>query len=173
MMRRVDYATAENEDDTKMKRLLAGCAAMLLAGAAAGQIFECVDAKGNKEYAQTCPPGTVKETKLMKSGGGTSTSGAGTAAPAGKSLPEREVEFRKRNLERQEAETKTAKEAAESKDAERNCNDARAQLKALQEGLRIARTDPNTGERSFLEDADRPAAIANAQKAVDNWCKKK
>ena len=153
-----------------MKRFLTGCATMLLAGAAAGQVMECVDAKGNKEYARVCPPGTVKENKLMKGGAGGSSSGA--AAP-GKSLAERDVEFKKRNLERQEAEVKAGKEAAAAKDRERNCNDARAQLRTLQEGQRISRTDPTTGERSFLEDKDRPGEIANAQKAVDNWCTRK
>jgi hypothetical protein len=154
-----------------MKRLLTGCAALLWAGAAAGQIVECVDAKGNKEYAQTCPPGTVKETRLMKSGGASST-GTGTA-PAGKSLVERDTEFKKRSLERQEAEAKAAKEKTETQEADRNCNDALSQLRALQGGQRISRIDPNTGERTFLEDADRPAEIASAQKAVDSWCKKK
>ncbi|MBI4189058.1 MAG: DUF4124 domain-containing protein [Betaproteobacteria bacterium] len=153
-----------------MKRLLTGLAAMLVTGAAAGQILECVDAKGKKEYAQTCPPGTIKETKLMKSGAGAASPGA--AVPAGKSLAEREVEFRKRNAERQEAEAKAAKEQADAKDAQRNCDDARAQLKQLQDGRRIARADPNTGERSFLEDKDRPAEIERAQQGVDNWCKK-
>ena len=155
-----------------MKRLLMGCAAMLVTQAAMGQIMECVDAKGNKEYAQTCPPGTVKETKLMKGGTGASSPSTGTSAPAAKSLAERNAEFRKRNMERQEAEAKAEKAKAESKDAERNCNNARSQLKALQEGQRIARVDPNTGERSFLSDEDRPAEIANAQKAVDSWCNK-
>lgn len=154
-----------------MKRLLTGCAAFLWAGAAAGQILECVDAKGYKEYAQICPPGTVKETKLMKSGG--ASGAAPGTAPAGKSLVERDTEFKKRSLERQEAEAKAAKEKAESQEAERSCNDARSQLAALQSGQRITRTDPNTGERTYLEDADRPAEIANAQKAVDSWCKKK
>jgi len=147
-----------------MKRLLIGCAAVLAAGAAAGQVLECVDAKGKKEYAQTCPPGTVKETKLMKSSAGAS----GTAA---KSLAEREAGFRKRAMERQEADAKAEKEKAETKIAERNCTDARAQLKQLQDGQRIARIDPNTGERSYLTDAERPAEIANARKAVAGWCK--
>ena len=155
-----------------MKRLLAGCVAMLLTGVAAGQILECVDAKGKKEYAQTCPPGTVKETKLTKGGTGASSAGASTA-PATKSLSERDADFRKRNLERQEAEAKSAKDQADAKDAERNCSDAMVQLKSLQEGQRIGRIDPSTGERAFLEDKDRPAEIANAQKAVDGWCKKK
>jgi len=148
-----------------MKRLLIGCAAILAAGAAAGQVLECVDAKGRKEYAQTCPPGTVKETKLMKSSPGASP---GAAA---KSQAEREAGFRKRNMERQEADAKAEKEKAESKIAERNCTDARAQLKQLQDGQRIARTNPNTGERSYLTDEERPAEIANAQKAVASWCK--
>ncbi len=147
-----------------MKRLLIGCAAILAAGAAAGQVLECVNAKGKKEYAQTCPPGTVKETKLMKSGAGAS----GTAA---KSLAEREAGFRKRAMERQEADAKAEKEKAESKIAERNCTDARAQLKQLQDGQRIARLDPNTGERSYLTDAERPAEIANARKVIASWCK--
>src|SRR5450759_4843726 len=148
-----------------MKRLLIGCAAILAAGAAAGQVLECVDAKGKKEYAQTCPPGTVKETKLMKSSPG------GPSGAAAKSLAEREAGFRKRSMERQEADAKAEKEKAESKIAERNCTDARAQLRQLQDGLRIARIDPNTGERSYLTDEERPAEIANARKAVASWCK--
>ena len=148
-----------------MKRLLIGCAAILAAGAATGQVLECVDAKGKKEYAQTCPPGTVKETKLMKSSPGAAS---GTAA---KSLAEREAGFRKRSMERQEADAKAEKEKADSKITERNCTDARAQLKLLQGGQRIARSDPNSGERSYLTDDERPAEIANAQKAVANWCK--
>jgi hypothetical protein len=154
-----------------MKRLLIGCAAILAAGAAAGQVLECVDAKGKKEYAQTCPPGTVKENKMMKSSAGGGAPGAAASGTAAKSLAEREAGFRKRTMERQEADAKAAKEQAESKIAERNCTDARAQLKQLQDGQRIARTDPNTGERSFLTDAERPAEIANARKAVASWCK--
>lgn len=152
-----------------MKRLLIGCAAILAAGTAAGQVLECVDAKGKKEYAQTCPPGTVKETKLMKSSAGATSGGAsGTAA---KSQAEREAGFRKRAMERQEADAKAEKEKAEAKIAERNCTDARAQLRQLQDGQRIARIDPNTGERSYLTDAERLAEIANARKAAASWCK--
>ena len=153
-----------------MKRLIIACPLVLLAGVAAGQVVECVDAKGAKTIANFCPPGTVKETKMMKSAPGTPASGA--AAPAVKSTAEREADFRKRNMERQDAEKKSAKDTAEAQAAERNCTDSRSQLRALQEGQRISRTDPNTGERSFLEDKDRPAEIANAQKAVETWCKK-
>lgn len=156
-----------------MKRqMLTGCVLLLAAGAAAGQVLECVDAKGNKTVAQFCPPGTVKENKLMKGGAGPGPSSSGTAAPA-KSLSERDAEFNKRALDRREAEAKADKEKAESREAEQNCSAARAQLRALQDGQRISRTDPKTGERIVLEDKDRPAEIAAAQKAADQWCNKK
>jgi hypothetical protein len=131
--------------------------------------MECFDAKNTKTIAQFCPPGTVKENKLMKGG-----AGPGPAAPApSKSLAERDADFKKRALERQEAEKKGDKEQADAREAERNCLDARGQLRGLQEGQRISRTDPKTGERVVLEDKDRPNEIAAAQKSVDQWCNKK
>ena len=162
------------EDGYPMKRqMLTGCVLLLAAGAAAGQVLECVDAKGNKTVAQFCPPGTVKENKLMKGGAGPGpSSNSGTAAPA-KSLSERDADFKKRTLDRQEADAKADKEKAEAKEAEQNCLASRAQLRALQDGQRISRTDPKTGERIVLDDKDRPAEIATAQKTADQWCNKK
>ena len=151
-----------------MRHLTAALAALLFATGALGQIMECIDAKGGKTLAQFCPPGTVKE---IKRGGGP-TGGSAPAAAAPKSLAEQDAAFKKRNLERQEAEAKGEKEKADAKIAERNCNDARGQLRQLQDGSRISRTDPNTGERIVLEEKDRPAEMANAQKSVDTWCKK-
>jgi hypothetical protein len=166
-----------------MKRLLTGCALLLTAGAAGAQVMECYDAKGTKTIAQFCPSGTVKENKLMKGGAGpgpatapsTPAAPAGTAsAPAkGKTLAEQDAEFKKRTLERQDAEKKSEKEKSDAKDVERNCLDARSQLRALQDGQRISRTDPKTGERTVLEDKDRAAEIATAQRSADQWCNKK
>jgi hypothetical protein len=172
--RRSDEANARNITEEKpMRQILTGCVLLLAAGAASGQLMECVDAKGAKTFAQFCPPGTVKENKLMKSGAGPG-SAPGSSAPApAKSLAERDADFKKRALERQEAEKKAEKTQADTQEAERNCLDARSQLRALQDGQRIARTDPKTGERIVLEDKDRPNEIANAQKSVDAWCNKK
>src|SRR3954454_14694230 len=118
-----------------MRQVMTGCMLLLIAGAAAAQGMECYDAKGSKSIAEFCPPGTVKENKLMKGGAGPGpTTGTGE-----KSLAERDAEFKKRALERQESEKKSEKAQAESKESERNCLDARSQLRALQEGQRIAR----------------------------------
>jgi len=156
-----------------MKQLLAGCVLLMAAGAAAAQVMECFDVKGTKTIAQFCPPGTVRENKLMKGGAGPGPASGSTSAAPAKSLAERDADFKKRALERQEAEKKEEKAQADAKESERNCLDARAQLRALQDGQRIARTDPKTGERTVLEDKDRPAEIAAAQKSVDSWCIKK
>jgi hypothetical protein len=37
--------------------------------------------------------------------------------------------------------------------------------------MRIAKTDPKSGERIFIEDADRAAEIERAQRAVESNCK--
>ena len=143
---------------------------MLVIPAAMGQILECVDARGGKTIAQFCPPGTVRETQLNKGGTGTPDPGAATDA---KSFAERDAEFRKRKLERQDAAAKSEKEATDREEAERNCNNALSAVRQLQDGLRIVKIDPDTGERSFLEDADRAVEIENAQKAADGWCNKR
>jgi hypothetical protein len=91
------------------------------------------------------------------------------AAP-GQSLAERGADFRKRQAEQQEADKKSALKAQDMADRSQNCTDAQAYLKSLQAGARIVRTDPKTGERVFLEDADRPGEIQRAQRAADSNC---
>jgi hypothetical protein len=160
-----------------MRKMLTGCALLLLSGIAAAQVMECFDAKGNKTVAQFCPPGTVKENRMMKGGTGAAPAPApaadGKAAPGPKSMAERDADFKKRALERDETEKKDAKAQADAKETERSCLEARGQLKALQDGQRISRNDPKTGERIVLQDSERPAEIAAAQKSVDQWCNKK
>ena len=155
-----------------MRRLSIACVMMLMAGASAAQVVECVDARGNKEYAHFCSPGTVKQTPVRSAPAASgSTSDAAAASPA-PSFAEQEAAFRKRELERKEAEAKNAKEKADEDNVRKNCELALSNLRDLQDGQRIARYDPNTGERSVVDDDTRPAEIAAAQKTVDSWCKR-
>lgn len=151
-----------------MKNLLVTAIALFASATANAQIYECVDAKGKKEYAQICGPGTVRETPLRKSGA--STAPAEAKPPAVKSLAEKDADFRKRAIERQDSDKKAAKEQTDAQTTKYNCDVARANLKQLQDGQRVASADPATGERIYMEDKDRPAAIATAQKAADSWC---
>jgi hypothetical protein len=154
-----------------MMRFILACTALLAGNLASAQIFECTDANGNKEFAQVCPPGTAQQKQIGDAATPSSAAPASNAPPT-KSLAEQEAEFRKRALEKKEAEAKAAKDQEDAKTAESNCADARAQLQALQNGDRMSKPGPN-GERTYLEDADRPAEIEKAQKSVDSWCNKK
>lgn len=152
--------------------------AMMLASAATygqlptaatySQLLKCVSKDGKVEYASQCPQGTTEHKTAIKSSGGGPASSPETQQ---KSLVERDAEFKKRLVEQQEARQKEEKKLAEADQKRQACDSAQTYLKSLQAGNRISRTDPRTGERIFLEDADRPAEVARAQSAADQNCK--
>ena len=147
-------------------RLLLSCAAVMAAAHASAQIYECSDAAGFKQYAQFCPLGTVKQ-RLIFSGGAGAAPGAGTA----ESIELQDAQFRKRMQERQQAEAKAEQDKNEAAEALRNCTDARGRLRALDEGQRMSRIDPVTGERVQFGDEERAADAQQQRKAVEQWCK--
>jgi hypothetical protein len=159
-----------------MNKWMAAAGMLFMASAACAQVYECIDAKGRKEYAQVCSAGTVKETRIKERplGNATAIDAAPQAgAPQPKSLAEQEAEFRKRHIERQEAEAKALREREEASANQANCASARAELKFLQDGRRFARADPVTGERVYVDEDYRASAIVKAQEAVTSWCDSK
>lgn len=142
---------------------------LLLSATAHGQMLKCTGKDGKIEYAAQCPPGTKQEATGIKSTP-SPTPAASSAAPQ-KSLAEQNAEFKKRATEKQEAQAKEEKKAAQDTQRERACQDAQAYLKNLQAGNRIAKIDPKTGERVYLEDAGYATETASAQRSVDANCK--
>ncbi len=138
-------------------------AALPVAGHA--QIMKCVGAGGRVEFASACPPGTKAQDTGIRN-----TPGAAPATPQ-KSLSDRDADFRKRQMEQQEAAKKSEEKSQQTADQKQNCESARSYLTGLQSGNRIGKTDPKTGERVFLEDSERSAETARAQRAVDTNCK--
>lgn len=141
---------------------------MLAVVPAHSQLLKCVSKDGKVEYAAQCPPGAKEFQTGIKSTPGSATP---AASPQQKSLAEREADFRKRQLDSAEARQKEEAKAAEQSAQREDCERARTYLKSLQEGQRITQVDPKTGERVFLDDANRPAEIARAQKVVASNCK--
>jgi hypothetical protein len=139
---------------------------MLMPFAVHGQLLKCIGTDGSVEYASQCPSGTKEIQTGIKN-----VPSASPSSTQQKSFAEREAEFRKRQIEGQDARQKDEKKAAEDQERRAACEQARTYLKSLQVGNRIARIDPKTGERVFLEDPDRPAEVARAQRAVDSNCK--
>jgi hypothetical protein len=147
-----------------MKLFAALLLALLHGIAGAAQVNRCVDASGKVVgYASECPSGTKAEQTSIKNV-------PGSASPPQKSLAERDADFRKRQMEKQEAAAKAEKKTAEAADQRRACEDARSYLKALQQRQPVTRTDPKTGERVYFSDSDYPKEIARAERAVSQNC---
>lgn len=149
---------------------LVACACMGIASSAAAQVFECTSAAGVKEYAQFCPAGTVQQRQITKAGESASE-GSATPGSTQKSFAVQDAEYRLRLLERQQAEKQAGQEQERTEEFDRNCIEARAQLKAVLDGQRLERFDPVTGVRLAYSDDDRAEAAENQRKAIAQWCK--
>lgn len=151
-----------------MKTILA-LLVMVLSAAAHGQLVKCVSKDGKVVYTNSCPPDTTEHKMGVKSS--TAGPGASASAPTQKSLAERDADFKKRMIEKQEMEQKDAKKLAEAQQKRDACETAQAYLKHLDSGIRVARTDPKTGERIFLDDAERAAEATRARARIEQSCK--
>jgi hypothetical protein len=148
-----------------MRTTIVVLALALLPVAVHAQIMKCVGAGGRVEFAASCPPGTKAENTGIRN------APAAASSNQQKSLAERDAEFRKRQADQQEAAKKAEEKTQETTDLRKNCDAAQSYLRSLQSGNRIGKTDPKTGERVFLEDNERAAEIARAQRAADTNCK--
>ena len=139
---------------------------MLLApGLAAAQVNKCFDASGKVvAYGAECPAGTRSEQTAIKNA-------PSQTAPAQKSLAERDADFRKRQIEKQEADAKAEKKGADTAQRRKACEDAQGYVKTLETGQRIRTTDPKTGERGYMSDAEYPKEMARARKQAADACK--
>ena len=153
-----------------MKTIVAIALLALSAGAWAGQINKCVDASGKVVGYGDCPPGSRSEASSVKSAPPPAPAPA-TKSSGPQSIAEKDADYRKRQIEKKEAEEKSAKKAEVAAQNSRACEESRAYLRSLQSGNRITRTDPKTGERVFLQDNEYAGEIARVQRTIDSNCR--
>ena len=166
-LRKKALITSVTDYEEAYMKTIAAVFLMTLSAVAGAQINKCVDASGKVVgYGTECPAGTRSEQSSVRN-----TPAAAPAAPKQRTLAEQEAEFRKRQIEKQEAASKAEKKNAEAEQKRQACDQSQAYLRSLEAGQRITRTDPKTGERSFLGDADYPKEIASAQRAAAANCK--
>ena len=150
----------------------------LVSAPSGAETYKWTDAEGKVHYSDQPPPANVKEpvtisprkTSAPKTSASPAAGEKGAKEAKPKTYVEQEAEFRKRKVEaaeREAAEKKKTEEAAEKK---QNCDLARAQLKNLQSGGRIARTNAQ-GEREYLNDAQMAQELERAKKTAEGWCK--
>lgn len=147
-----------------MKRLTIAAFGALAVYAAQAQIYQWKGSDGKTTFSDKPPAGPVREQRTI---------GKGTAAPdtagAPKSAAERDLEFRKRQLEGKEKAEKALKEQAAAADREENCRRAKQQLAALESGERIAVRD-DKGEPHIIDDAQRQQETERTRKIVAESC---
>jgi hypothetical protein len=148
-----------------VKTAIALSVMMIAAVPASAQMLKCVGKDGKVEYATQCPSGTTEQQTGIRNTPGKITS------PPQKSMAEREADYKKRQAESTDDRKKGEQKSAETAAQKEACDNARANLAGLQGGQRVVRIDPKTGERIFVQDEQRPAEIARAQKAIDTNCK--
>jgi hypothetical protein len=141
---------------------------------------------GRVVYSDRPPPPNVKGSQILRqpnvampdpaprgpqsAGEGDKPAAAPAASPtAPKSIAEREMEFRKRQQERAESERKAQHEEQKNAAKAADCERTRGYVRALEDGVRISRTDAS-GNREFLDDAQRAAELERARKTAQQVC---
>lgn len=154
-----------------MKRTSLLVALLVAATGALAQPYKWVDKNGRVQYGDTPPPGVNASTVRTPTGRAAPPAAAPEAAPKkGPLTPaEQEGDFRKRQQEAEKDRLKSAQAAQEAQAKKENCALAQNQVRTLESGQRIARTDAK-GERYFLEDGQVAQELAKARQAVQQWC---
>ncbi|QDF96774.1 hypothetical protein CJ010_09655 [Azoarcus sp. DD4] len=154
------------------------------------EIYSWRDKDGKIHYSDQAPPSG--DVKVLRGGvqrpssrnaapaegateGAAQEQGQTQAKPAAtetkpKTAADQEQAFRQRRAEAAEAQAKADKENKNSAERERNCQEARNQLAALQSGQRMARFGEG-GERVVMDDAMRSEETARTQRLVDDLCR--
>ena len=138
------------------------------------------DGKGHVQYSDIPPPGTVAEQDILQRPAGAarrapmqSTPAEATPAAAGASGPklvDPELEAKRRKAEQDEAAKRKAEEEKIAAARAENCTRAKGQLKGLEDGIRMARTNAN-GEREILDDKARADETRRTRDIIASDCK--
>jgi hypothetical protein len=149
-----------------MKRFLPLFALALIGLNAHAGLNKWVDAEGKVHYSDTPPPEVKTETVRNIAGKG-QVEAPSSYSP--KSIAEREANFRKSKLEKEEFAQKKSQQDAEAEAKKQNCEGARQNARSLEEGGRIFSYD-SKGERNYLDDDARAKRLEDAKKAITANC---
>lgn len=164
----------------RRKPLLLLMIGLALAASAQAQ-WKWKDAKGNVQYSDRPPPvGTPDKDILQRppaasriigvvpAGQPASAASAPAPRPAA-SAPNPNAARQKQEQERENAKQKE-EERRVAEQRRENCARAQGNLRDLQSGIRITRTNEQ-GERVFMDDAQRQAEVERARNLITSECK--
>ena len=159
------------------------CAAVLgaLLAAPAQAQWKWRDKGGQVQYSDLPPPAGIADSDILQRPNGTQQRRAPVAAPtpasAASGAPalapkgtDPELEAKRQKAEQDEAAKKKAEADKLAAARADNCTRAKAQLRTLDSGVRIARAN-DKGEREFLDDAARAEEAKRARDIMASDCK--
>lgn len=143
---------------------------MLVSTNAFSALIKWVDERGQVHYSDVPPPADANPKILRSTSKSTDNSSASSAPAAPKTMAEREVELKKAQQAKKEAADIAAKNQAATETNKANCATLQQNLRALQDGIRMADLDAN-GNRYILDDEQRQQRIAKTQQDINARCK--
>ena len=138
---------------------------LLMPVLALAQVYKWVDANGVTHYGEQ-PPAASKSREVKLRDADPRADNAPQPAAAG-AYKDRELEFRKRQTERERAEARVAEDKGAR---ERECRAAANELNNLRSSGRIYDLNEK-GERVWLSDAQRDSAIAKHEAEYNRRCR--
>jgi Domain of unknown function (DUF4124) len=128
--------------------------------AMAQQMYKWVDEKGVTHFSESPPPdGNATKVEVRPTG---------TERPRTDNWKDRELESRQRRAQKETAEEETRRK--EDSTREQRCSHAREGLDTVKNSRRVYSLDEK-GERVYMEDKDRPAAIEKWSQDVGRYCR--
>ncbi|SEN10419.1 protein of unknown function [Duganella sp. CF517] len=140
-----------------------------------------IDDKGVKQLSDRPPPPSVPAKRILKAPGKVpfnpnaapldvdeppaAVPSADAGAKPAPTLAQRNEAFNKRRADAEAAERKSAEEARQKADTAANCEAARQNQRALEQGMRMVNVDKN-GERAIMTDAERAELGKKNQKVL-------
>jgi len=154
-------------DASAGRAVIRAAVVVLVAMAALGahaQVYKWVDEKGRTHYSETPPPDSKSATKV-------DTGPAVAPATAGKdNWKQKEMDSKRRSIETQQADEAARRRAANDEQVQKGrCRSAQRDLQILEMQAPIYHVNER-GEKVYLEDRERPAALQRARKDVDTYC---
>jgi hypothetical protein len=158
------------------------CAAILgaLLAVPAQAQWKWRDKNGQTQYSDLPPPAGIAESDILQRpnaaqraapAAAVAASGAASGAPAlAPKGSDPELEAKRRKAEQEVAAKKKAEDEKLAIAKADNCMRAKGQLRTLDSGERIARTN-DKGEREFMDDAARAAEAKRTQDIIASDCK--
>jgi hypothetical protein len=134
---------------------------MSVAGFASAQVYKWVDERGVTHYAER-PPQGGKAIQVPNSAGTPSPA----PVPSADDYRQKDLEFRQRRIQAEAAEERRREENSRRQE---QCNRQRDVLVQLREARRTY-TLNESGERIYMDDAGRDAAIARQEQVVARSC---